>query len=424
MDGVSWVSDLKVRGGWGIMGNQQNLGSDNAFNTYVGNKQSSYYDISGTNNSVQQGFQQGQIANPDAKWEKDINTNIGFDATLFKGAINITADYYIKSIRDLLYNPELPGTYGRGVAPYVNIAQMQNKGVDLSISGHTKLTRDLSFDATLTFTSYNNKITKVTDATNYFLSGDVRTFSDKFVRNQVGHAVGSFYGYKIAGFWNSADEIATADQKAQQATGSSDATYQTDEGVGRFRYADVNGDGQITADDRTILGNPSPSFNYGINLGLTYKNFDFSIFIYGSQGNKVWNQVRWWTDFYSSFLGAKSYTALYDSWTDAHHNAKVAIQEADGNTATNGVPNSYFVENGSYLRAKNLVLGYTLPKTMLQKVGIESLRVYVQAVNLFTVTKYSGQDPEINGKGVTEFGIDEGSYPSVRQFTAGVNLKF
>jgi TonB-linked SusC/RagA family outer membrane protein len=424
MDGVSWISDLKVRGGWGIMGNQQNLSSDNAFNTYYGNVESSYYDISGTNNSVQQGFQQKQIANPDAKWEKDINTNIGFDATLFKGAINITADYYIKSIRDLLYNPELPGTFGRGVEPYVNIAQMKNKGVDLSISGHTKFTRDLSFDATLTFTSYNNRITKVTDATNYFLSGDVRTFSDKFVRNQVGQAVGSFYGYKIIGFWNSIDEIATADGKAQQATGSSDAAYQTDEGVGRFRYADVNGDGQITADDRTILGNPSPSFNYGINLGLTYKNFDFSIFIYGSQGNKVWNQVRWWTDFYSSFLGAKSYTALYDSWTETRHNARVAVQETNGNSSTNGVPNSYFVENGSYLRAKNLMLGYTFPKTTLQKVGIESLRVYVQAANLFTITKYSGQDPEINGKGVTEFGIDEGSYPSVRQFTAGVNLKF
>jgi len=424
MKDLGWLSDLKVRGGWGIMGNQINLGSDNAYNTYVSNKQSSYYDIAGTNNSVQQGFQQGQIANPDAKWEKDINMNIGFDATLFKGAVTITADYYQKNIKDLLYNPELPGTYGRGVAPYVNIAQMKNKGIDLSIAGRTKITPDLVFDGTLTFTTYNNKITKVTDATDYFLSGDVRNFSDKFVRNQVGKAVGSFYGYKIVGFWNSADEIAAADLKAQQATGASDAIYQTDEGVGRFRYADVNGDGEITADDRTILGNPSPSFSYGLNLGLTYKNFDFSIFLYGSQGNKVWNQVSWWTDFYSSFGGAKSHTALYDSWTPTHHNAKVAIQENEGNTATNGAPNSYYIENGSYLRAKNLVLGYTFGKGLLQKQHIESLRVYIQATNLFTVTKYSGQDPEINGAGVTSFGIDEGSYPSTRQFAAGVSLKF
>jgi len=421
---ISWLTDLKVRGGWGIMGNQLNLTPENAFNTYTSNKQSSYYDITGSNNSVQQGFQQGQIGNPDAKWEKDINANIGFDATLFKGAINITADYYQKNIKDLLYNPELPGTYGRGVVPYVNIAQMKNKGVDISVNGHTRIAPGLTFDGTLTFTTAKNTVTKVTDATDYFLSGDVRTFSDKFVRSQVGQAVGSFYGYKITGFWNSDAEIAAADQKAQQTSGASDAIYQTDEGVGRFRYADVNGDGQITADDRTIIGNPSPTYSYGLNLGLTYKNFDFSIFLFGVQGNQIWNQVSWWTDFYSSFSGAKSHTALYDSWTPTHHNAKVAIQESEGNTATNGAPNSYYVQNGSYLRAKNLMLGYTLDKGLLQKVHIESLRFYIQATNLFTATKYSGPDPEISGKGVTEFGIDEGAYPSPRQFTAGVSLKF
>ena len=424
MKGIGWLSDLKIRGGWGVMGNQINLSTDNAFSTYTANKESSYYDITGSNNSVAQGFQQGRFGNPDAKWEKDINTNIGFDATLFRGAINITADYYMKSIKDLLFNPELPGTYGRAVAPYVNIAQMKNTGVDISVGGHADLTRDLKFDGTLTFTTYHNRITKVTDDIDYFYSGDGRTFGDKFVRNQVGHAVGSFYGYKITGFWNSADEITNADQKAQQATGASDATYQTDEGVGRFRYADVNGDGQITSDDRTFLGNPSPSFSYGLNLGLTYKNFDCSIFLYGSQGNKIWNQVSWWTDFYSSFSGAKSHTALYDAWTPTHHNAKAPLPEVQGYASTNGVPNSYYIENGSYLRAKNLVLGYTLPKSPLSRVGIESLRIYVQATNLFTITKYSGQDPEINGKGVTEFAIDEGSYPSTRQFIAGVSLKF
>ena len=424
MKDVTWLTDLKIRGGWGIMGNQINLSSDNAFYTYSSNKNTSYYDISGTNNSVNQGFQVGQIGNPAAKWEKDINTNIGFDATLFKGVISISADYYQKNIKDLLFNPQLPGTYGTGTVPYVNISEMKNHGLDLSVTGNATIAHDLKLDATVTFTTSNNRITRVTGQTNYFLSGDVRTFSDQFVRNQVGHPVGAFYGYKVIGFWNTQDEINAADQKAQQATGTSDATYQTDEGVGRFKYADVNGDGQITSDDRTILGNPNPSYNYGINLGLTYKNFDFSIFLYGTHGNQIWNQVSWWTDFFPSFSGGKSRTALYDSWTPTHMNAKAPIQESEGNISTNGVPNSYFVNPGSYLRAKNLVLGYSLPKNVISHIGLEHVRFYVQAVNLFTVTKYKGQDPEINGNGVTEFGIDEGSYPSTRQFLAGVSVKF
>jgi len=425
LQNISWLTDLKVRGGWGIMGNQINLGPDNAYSTFTSNRNSSYYDIAGTNNSIQQGFQNGQIGNPDAKWEKDANTNIGIDATLFKGAINISADYYVKNITDLLYNPELPGTYGRGVAAYQNVAHAKNNGVDITLNGNTQITRDLRFDATLTLTTYNNKITRVTNTIDYFYSGDGRNFNTKFIRNQVGGPVGAFYGYKIAGFWNDDADIAAADAKAQQITGDPATVYQTDAALGRFRYVDINNDGQIDDKDRTIIGNPNPNYTYGINLGLNYKNFDFSVFLYGSQGNQIWNMVKWWTDFYPSFSGAKSHTALYDSWTPTHHNARAPIQENVGNFSTNNIPNSYYIENGSYLRAKNILLGYTFNKSIVQKAGMESCRVYVQVANLFTATKYSGLDPEINGRsGVTEFGIDEGSYPSTRQFLVGLNLKF
>jgi TonB-linked SusC/RagA family outer membrane protein len=424
MENVSWITDLKIRGGFGVMGNQINLGADNAYYTYTQNKNSSYYDITGTNNSIQQGFQIGQIGNPDAKWEKDANANIGIDASLFKGALNISADYYQKNISDLLYNPELPGTYGRGTVPYRNVAEAKNKGVDITVNGKTKIAKDLIFDATLTFTSYNNRITKVTDNIDYFFSGDGRQFGTPFIRNQVGHPVGAFYGYQIAGFWNSEEEIANADLEAQHATNTDDAVYQTDAGVGRFKYKDVNGDGQIDADDRTFIGNPSPDFNYGINLGFNYKHFDLSLFLYGAQGNQIWNEVKWWTDFYNSFGGGKSQTALYDSWTPDHQNAKAPIQEDAGFASTNGSPNSYYIENGSYLRAKNIILGYTFPKSILKNSGIDHFRIYIQAVNLFTLTNYSGADPEINGNGVTEFGIDEGSYPSTKQFIVGINLKF
>lgn len=429
MKNISWITDMKLRGSWGIMGNQFNVGANNAFTLYNSNRSTSFYDINGTNNSTVLGFQQSHIGNPDAKWESDINSNYGFDATLFNGRIELSADYYRKDIRDLLYNPELPGIAGVAPQPYVNVANMKNEGVDLSLSGNTSISRDFKLNATLTFTTYKNRIIKIAEDVNYF-DLDARRFSGStIIRNAVGQSVSSFFGYKIIGFWNSASEIADADAKAQKATNDPNATYQTDEGVGRFRYADVNGDGQITADDRTFLGNPNPKFSYGLNIGFTYKNFDFSIFLYGVHGNQIWNDVRWWTDFYSSFEGAKSKTALYDSWTPTHTNAKAPIQENLGTFSTQGVPNSYFVENGAYLRAKNVLIGYTFPKTLLNKIGVDKFRVYIQAANLFTITKYSGIDPEIGAgggqvPGVTDFGIDDGAYPNQRQFLIGLNLAF
>lgn len=430
MKNIGWLTDLKFRGSWGIMGNQFNVGANNAFNLYNSNRSTSFYDIDGTNNSTVLGFQQSQIGNPDAKWESDINANVGLDATLFNGRIEVSADYYRKDIRDLLYNPELPGTAGVAPQPFVNVANMKNEGFDISVSGNTSITKDLKLNAMLTFTSYKNRIIKIAEDVNYF-DLDARRFSgSSIIRNAVGQSVSSFFGYDIVGFWNTEDEITAADATAQKATGDPAAEYQTDEGVGRFRYADTNGDGQITSDDRTFLGNPNPKFSYGINLGLTYKNFDFSIFLYGVHGNQIWNDVRWWTDFYASFEGAKSKTALYDSWTPAKMNAKAPIQENIGTFSTQGVPNSYFVENGAYLRAKNVQIGYTFNKSLLKRIGVDRLRIYVQAANLFTITKYSGIDPEISAgdggddPGVTDFGIDDGAYPNQREYLIGVNLSF
>jgi hypothetical protein len=239
----------------------------------------------------------------------------------------------------------------------------------------------------------------------------------------------SFYGYKIVGFFNSQADIAAADAQAQKITGNSTAIYQQDEGVGRFKYAydpsaQVSGSPYlITPDSRMILGSPNPDFSYGLNLGLTYKSFDFSAFFYGIHGAQIWNQVKWWNDFYASFAGAKSKTALYDSWTPTHHNAKVAIQENSSTFSTDNVPNSYYVDPGSYLRLKNMQIGYTLPTNLTQRISIQKLRVYVQGANLFTITRYQGLDPEITG-GTTGFGKDEGSYPNSPQLLFGLNVTF
>ncbi|QRR02058.1 SusC/RagA family TonB-linked outer membrane protein [Dyadobacter sandarakinus] len=428
MQSVPWIDDLKIRANYGVMGNQINVGNGNAFTTYTSNRRSSYYDLGGTSgNGAVEGFERSQIGNPNAVWEKDISTNIGIDATFFKGKLDLIADYYIKDIKDLLFNPSLIGTAGGGAVPFVNIGQMKNKGIDLQLNSKFDIGRDLKLNATLTFTSYNNKILQVTNNTNYFdLEG--RGFDGaSIVRNRVGNSIGQFFGYKVTGFWNSQEEIAAANAQAAQQTGNADAVYQEGAGVGRFRYENINGDGQITAADRQMLGNPNPDFSYGLNLAFNYKQLDLSIFFYGVQGNQIWNQTRWWSDFNSSRSGAKSKTALYDSWTPENHNAKAPIQENSSSFSTINVPNSYFVEDGSYLRAKNVQLGYTLAPSFLKKVKMQQLRFYLQATNLFTITKYSGLDPEVSrntGGSPIVFGIDEGSYPTSRQYTVGLNLTF
>ncbi len=417
MDGLDWLTDFKVRAGYGIMGNQLNVDPNNAYSLYVGNPNSSYYAIDGSNSGTTQGLAQQRIGNPDAKWEKNISTNIGFDATLLDGRFDITIDYYRKDIKDLLYNPLLAGTAGNAEPPYINVGNIKNSGIDASVQAFGNIGNELSYSVGATFTTYQNEIVKIADDVEYFDQEGRRFTGSNIIRNAVGQEISSYYGYKIVGFWNEQSEI---NQANAQAPGG---LYQEGAGVGRFRYEDTNGDGRITAADKQFLGSPNPDFSYGLNFGLDYKNFDLNLFFYGVQGNEIWNQVKWWTDFYSSFAGAKSNTALYDSWTPENRNAAVAIQEEESYTSTNGVPNSYFVEDGSYLRLKNIQLGYSLPADILQEVGIRRLRFYVQAANLFTLTGYSGMDPEIGG-GNTNFGIDEGSYANQRQFLLGISLSY
>jgi len=420
MKNLTWITDLKIRGGYGVLGNQTNIGSTNQYTQFSSAIGQSYYGIDGSN--LVPGYYENFLGNPDAIWEKDINSNIGFDATLFHDMLSVTVDYYRKDIRDLLFAPPLPGTDGNPGSPAVNIAQMNNTGIDASVTGNFKIHDDFKINATLSVTTYNNKIIKVDNDANYFDDDFGRRVGTNLVRNQVGNSVGEFFGYKVVGFWNSQAEIDAANTKAQQVTGDPNAVYEQDIGLGRFKYADMNGDGQITDADRTFLGNPNPKFSSGLNLGFTYKGFDFSIFFYGVFGNKIWNNVNYWRDFYSSYQTAKSYTALYDSWTPQHMNAKAPIQELDSYFSTNGAANSYFIENGSYLRAKNTVLGYTFSPASLKKFGVQKLRVYVSAANLFTITGYTGLDPELPGNSTTDFGVDEGTYPSSRTFLLGVNL--
>ncbi len=416
----NWIDDLKVRGGYGVMGNQLNVAPANSFTTFGGSNLTSFYAISGSNSTTTEGFQQERIGNPDAVWEKNINANFGIDATLFNNKVQLTADYYRKDIKDLLFNPDLPATVGSATVPFVNVAEMTNTGIDIDLSTYFTLSEDLQLNTTVTLTSYNNEIIKVSDGRSYFDLEGRRFNGSSIIRNAQGGSVSQFFGYKVDGFWNTQEEIDQANAAARESTGNQNTTYQSDVAVGRFRYADTNGDNQITPEDRTFIGNPNPDFTYGLNLELLYKNWDFSMFLYGSQGNDIWNNVKWFTDFYSSFNGAKSSTALYDSWTPDNMNASAPIQQTVGSFSLADVPNSYFVEDGSYLRAKQIQLGYTLPNSVLDAIKISKLRFYVQMANAFTITSYSGIDPEISGDSVN-FGIDEGAYPNQRQLIFGLN---
>ncbi len=432
LQNVEWLTDLKIRGGYGVMGNQLNVDPNNAYTLYGGTQQNAYYPISGSHNSAQQGFRQVRIGNPSAQWERNEDINVGLDFALFDGQFEGTVDYYQKNIEDLLFDPSLPATSGAGEAPERNVASMRNRGVDLSLRGSTNFSEEAGFSGRVTLTTYNNEIVSIAEGVEQF-SLDNRRFGIPIIRNEVGHPISSFYGYEIEGFWQNEEEIENANQQTISQYAPEDSTYMQDAGVGRFRYKDVNGDGRITTEDRTHLGSPHPDFSYGLNLNFTYSNVDLSMQLYGEQGKEIWNQTKWWTDFRGSFNGAKSETALYDSWTENNRDASAPIQETEFFFSTGAVPNSYFVEDGSFLRVQNLQLGYTLPASLLGPAGIQNLRVYAQAENLFTITGYSGLDPDVGatesaenagGAGSTNFGIDGGTYPTPRTFTVGINLSF
>lgn len=419
MDGISLISDFKIRGGWGEMGNQLAVAPQNQFYLYGGSTNTSNYDLNGSGSSSLQGFRPTRIGNPNAKWETNVTTNIGFDAGLLDNKLQVTFDWYTKQTKDLLYNPALPGSAGAADAPFINIAEMKNTGVDIQVIYKQKVSNDLSFEGNLTFTSYNNKIVKVVDATNnYFDSFQPSNRIGSFNRNMEGQPVSSFYGYQVQGLFQSAAEV-------------SGAATQDGAEAGFFRYKDIKGDGIITPDDRTFIGNPNPDFTYGLNLSVTYKNFDLSTFFYGSEGNKIFNYNRWFVDFWPSFQNQKSKDLLYNSWTPTNTGATTPKASNISNFSTNTQSTSYFVEDGSFLRLKNIQLGYRLPGSIASKIGLTSARIYIQGVNLFTVTKYSGLDPDVNsGRDAngnnqdTAFGVDQGAYPLVRQFIIGVNLGF
>jgi TonB-dependent starch-binding outer membrane protein SusC len=412
MQSVTWLTDAKLRASWGVMGGQR-INPGNAFTQFNQGPGSSYYDINGTGNSVVPGFQVNFVGNPAGKWEKNTTKDLGFDATLFNGKTEVAFDYYQKETSDLLFQRAGVATGGVAFAQprtFYNTANMKNSGVDLMLTQRSKFggSRGIGLDATFTFTTYNNKITGLAEGVDFYESGGSRI--GNFVRNAIGHPVSSFYGYEVVGLFQSQQDV-------------DNSPVQAGAGPGRFKYLDADRNDTINDKDRVFFGDPNPDFTYGLNLNASFMNFDVSVFFYGAKGAQAINYVRWWTDFFPSFQGGKSEDLLYNSWSEKNPNARTPIAENISNFSNNTVPNSYYLENASYLRLKNLTIGYTLPSNLLGRLGIDKFRIYVQGANLFTITKYTGLDPEIIG-GQDNFGIDAGAYPTVKQYLIGANLNF
>ncbi len=425
MKDIAWMDELKIRGGWGKLGTINNINPTNPYTLYGQQVNQSYYDINGTSNTPVAGLYVSQYGNPNTSWEKDVLTNIGFDATILHNSIDISFDWYKKLISGLLNRPSAPGTNGGALDPFINAGNIQNTGIDASVGYHASVSKDLRFDIIATFTSYKNKVVSLPTGTLYFdETGGGQTVISRL---QPGHPIGAFFGYQIVGLFQSWDDV------------NKSATQQ-DAAPGRFKYADVDHNGTIDNNDRTFFGNPNPKFTAGLNIGANYKNFDFYTFFYASIGNDVLNSVKSSTDFPQGFGNQISTNVAVNSarlidangqptnYLDptahiANPGTKVPMLEQSANFSNSGVFNSYTMEKGSFVRCRNLTIGYTIVSNALTRLHFDKCRVYVQALNLFTITKYTGLDPELNPGGSTVFGIDGGVYPNnQRTYMVGVNL--
>ncbi|HEX3934796.1 MAG TPA: SusC/RagA family TonB-linked outer membrane protein, partial [Puia sp.] len=419
---VAWINNLKIRGSWGKAGNNGNIAGNNAYTTYsTGNGQASY-GIGGGENTVTSGFYQSQLGNPDVTWETDKITNVGLDGTLFNNRWDFSVEWYKKAISGLLFAGSLPSTVGGAAFPVINIGDVQNTGFDISTTYHGRITRDLTFNITANVTTYQSKITKI-PAPGYFDVGASRDLD--IVRNEVGHPISEFYGYKVKWIYQNSADAAKGPTYAGAAAGS-------------FQYQNTNGDSVIDANDRTWIGNPNPKFTYGLNVNAAYKGFDLTLMFYGSQGAKIFNYVKYWTDFYSTFQGGKNIDLLTKSAVVSNGtvtNPGATLPAASFSQALgSSTVSSFYVENGSFLKCRVVQLGYTITPDLIKKAGMDKLHFYIQATNLFTATKYSGLDPElipsISNNGTTTnqnaaFGIDYGAYPAnQRTFILGVNVSF
>jgi TonB-linked SusC/RagA family outer membrane protein len=397
---IDAISFFKVRASWGQNGNES-IG-DYSFTTVVNNGQN--YTFS-PNEIITNGAVALSAANPDLKWETSTQTDVGVDLELLDGKVNFTGDYYIKKTSDMLYAAPIPLVAGTA-APVQNVADAENRGWELSLS-YRNNDRAFHYNVSGNIAFVSSKVTSLGRGGEPVLSGYVQAANANAAKTDVGHSVASFFGFVTDGIFQTSSEV---EAHAFQSEGTA---------PGDIRFKDLDGNGVIDAADRTYIGNPTPDFTYGFNTDFSWKGLELNLFFQGSQGNDIFNNtIRY--DF--SYVNRPS-TAL-NRWTGpGTSNSEPRVNLNDPNQ--NARVSDRFVEDGSYLRLKNVQLAYNLSKPWLKKMHFDKVKVYVAGQNMVTFTKYSGLDPEIgNIGGSLEIGIDRGFYPQARTVTGGVSVTF
>ncbi len=395
----NWLSNAKLRFSWGKNGNE-NIG-DFAYTTLTSMGYDYYF---GTNSVKTHGSKANRLPNPNLKWEESEQTDIGLDLGFFNSALTFTVDYFVKKTNGMIIAMPIPSYVGEN-SPLANVGDMKNSGweFELGYKGHIG---DFRYSVRGNASYLHNELTNLGNATG-FLDWGISQFSDGGTRAQNGQPFPFFYGYKTAGVFQTVDEV--------NAYKNADGTLIQPNAVpGDLRFVDVNGDGKITSDDRTNIGNGTPKWTFGLNLNAEYKGFDLNVFFQGVSGVDVFDAT------YRQDIASGNYpTWMLSRWTGPGTSNRVP-RLALGDTK-NWVVSDLYVRDGSYLRLKTFQLGYTLPRVLTKRVGVDRFRLFVMAENLITWTKYWGFDPEI-GSSTTSLGVDYGVYPQARTWSVGFNI--
>lgn len=441
MKDIKWLSNGKLRVGWGQTGNSN-------INSYVWgvNMQQVY-------TSLGNGYRPQNIPNLDVRWEKQSQIDVGLDIGLFNDRINLTLDWYQKESKDMLMELQLPsymGTQGNDnsklKAPMGNYGHIRNTGFEITLNTHPLIGK-FQWDSEMQISFNKNKLIALNGTASSAIVGYAQWGQTQVTKTDIGESLYSFYGYVCDGIYQDLKDLETSPKPSAYPTNGvfngANTTY-----VGDIKYKDLNGDGVIDENDRTNIGSPLPKFTYGWTNTFRYKNFDLSIFINGSYGNKVMNLTKRnlttmssaWSNQHVDVINRARLEPIDASivytdgskWYNHVENVRVANPDASLPRAIIGDPNDNdrisdrYVEDGSYLRLKNLALGYTFPKKIVKTLGVENLRVYCNIQNLFTITGYDGYDPEIgvSTMSVNVMGVDYGRYPSPTTYSFGLNMSF
>ena len=386
---VEWLSELKLRGGWGQTGNQAGISSYAYLQRYKIARQNWWGN--GANANAMITLTPNSFSNPNLTWETTTQSNIGLDIALFKNRLSLAVDAYLKKTTDLLMDVPLPAT-SPVPSIYRNEGEMTNKGLEFSVDSRN-LTGDLEWNTNFNISFNRNELTKLSLQKVYYYASTSEATSEQVVRITEGQPLGKFWGLVSEG---------------------------VDPQPGDIKYKDLNGDGRISVSDKTYIGDPNPDFTFGLTNDFAYKNFTLSVFFQGSYGNDIYNASRIETE--GMYDGKNQSTAVLNRWRKPGDITDIprAVKSTDNIKAS-----SRWVEDGSYLRLKTLTLAYNVPVDALEKYGIRKIQPYFTAQNLWTLTNYKGFDPEVNeGLSGPTMGIDWGTYPQTKSFIFGLNIEF